>query len=69
MRFSTSKQSHINDHLKAHLGYKSCLRPLGTEDLRVRRDSNLHRIGKIDMLEDYSEHVDRETNDCYTRLL
>ncbi len=33
MRFSTSKQLHIFDHLKAHLGYKSCPRTLGTEDL------------------------------------
>ncbi len=33
MRFSTSKQLHINDHLKAHFGYKSCPRTLGTEDL------------------------------------
>ncbi len=33
MRFSTSKQLHINDHLKAHLEYKSCTRTLGTEDL------------------------------------
>ncbi len=33
MRFSTSNQLHINDHLKAHLGYKSCPRTLGTEDL------------------------------------
>ncbi len=33
MRFSTSKQLHSNDHLKAHLGYKSCPRTLGTEDL------------------------------------
>ncbi len=32
MRFSTSKQLHINDHLKAYLGYKSCPRTLGTED-------------------------------------
>ncbi len=32
MRFSTSNQLHINDHLKAHLGYKSCPRTLGTED-------------------------------------
>ncbi len=34
MRFSTSK--HINDHLNllnAQLGYKSCPRTLGTEDL------------------------------------
>ncbi len=33
MRFSTTKQLYINDHLKAHLGYKSCPRTLGTEDL------------------------------------
>ncbi len=33
MRFSTKKQLHINDHLKAQLGYKSCPRTLGTEDL------------------------------------
>ncbi len=33
MRFSTSKQLHINDHLKAHLGYKSCPKTLGTEEL------------------------------------
>ncbi len=33
MRFSTSKQLHIKYHLKAHLGYKSCPRTLGTEDL------------------------------------
>ncbi len=33
MRFWTSKQLHINDHLKAHLGYKSCPRNLRTEDL------------------------------------
>ncbi len=33
MRFSRSKQLHINDHLSAHLGYKSCPRTLGTEDL------------------------------------
>ncbi len=33
MTFSTSKQLHINDHLKAHLGYKSCARTLGTEHL------------------------------------
>ncbi len=33
MRFSTSKQLHINDHLKAHLGYKYCPMTLGTEDL------------------------------------
>ncbi len=33
MRFSTSEQLHINGHLKAHLGYKSCPRTLGTEDL------------------------------------
>ncbi len=33
MRFSTNKQLHINDHLKAHLGYKPCPRPSGTEDL------------------------------------
>ncbi len=33
MKFSTSKQLHMNDHLKAHLGYKSCPRTLGTEDL------------------------------------
>ncbi len=33
VRFSTSKQLHINDHLKAHLAYKSCPRTLGTEDL------------------------------------
>ncbi len=33
IRFSTSKQLHINDHLKANLGYKSCPRTLGTEDL------------------------------------
>ncbi len=32
MRFSTSKQLHINDQLKAHLGYKSCPKTLGTED-------------------------------------
>ncbi len=32
MSFSTIKQLHINDHLKAHLGYKSCPRTLGTED-------------------------------------
>ncbi len=24
MRFSISNQLHINNHLKAHLGYKSC---------------------------------------------
>ncbi len=33
MRFSTSNQLHINEHLKAHLGHKSCPRTLGTEDL------------------------------------
>ncbi len=33
MRFSTCKQLDINDHLKAHLWYKSCPRTLGTEDL------------------------------------
>ncbi len=33
MKFSTSKQLHINDHLKANLGYKSCPSTLGTEDL------------------------------------
>ncbi len=33
MRFSTSMQLHINHHLKAHLGYKSCPSTLGTEDL------------------------------------
>ncbi len=33
MRFSTSKQLHIKDHLKAHLGYKSCPKNLSTEDL------------------------------------
>ncbi len=33
MRFSTSKYLHINDHLKAHSGYKSCPRTLGTDDL------------------------------------
>ncbi len=33
MRFSTSKHLHINDHLKPRLGYKSCPRTLGTEDL------------------------------------
>ncbi len=33
MRFLTSKQLHTNDHLKAHLGYKSCPRTLGTEEL------------------------------------
>ena len=33
MRFSTIKLLHINDHLKAHLGYKSCPRTLGAEDL------------------------------------
>ncbi len=33
MRFSISKQLLINNHLKAHLGYKSCPRTLGTEDL------------------------------------
>ena len=33
MRFSTSNQLNINDHLKAHLGYKSCPRTLATEDL------------------------------------
>ncbi len=35
MRFTTSKQLRINDHLKAHLGYMniSCSRTLGTEDL------------------------------------
>ncbi len=33
MRLSGSKQLHINDHLKAHLGYKSCQRILGTEGL------------------------------------
>ncbi len=27
------QQLHINDHLKAHLGYKSCPRTFGTEDL------------------------------------
>ncbi len=32
MRFSTSKRLHINDHLKVHLGYKSCPRTIGTED-------------------------------------
>ncbi len=30
---STSKQLHIKDHPKAHLGYKSCPKTLGTEDL------------------------------------
>ncbi len=33
MRFSTSMQLQINNHLKAHLGHKSCPRTLGTEDL------------------------------------
>ncbi len=33
MRFSTSNQLHINNHLKAHLGYESCPTTLGTEDL------------------------------------
>ncbi len=33
MRFSTSKQLYINDHLEAHLGHKSFPRTLGTEDL------------------------------------
>ncbi len=33
MRFSTSQQLHINDHLKAHVGYKSCPMTLGTENL------------------------------------
>ncbi len=33
MRFSTIKQLYINDHLKAHLEYKSCQMTLGTEDL------------------------------------
>ncbi len=33
MRFSTSNQLHINDHLKAHLGYKSCSKTLDTEGL------------------------------------
>ena len=33
MKFSTSNQLHINDHLKAHMGYKSCSRTLGREDL------------------------------------
>ena len=33
MRFSTLNQLHINDHLKAHLGYKSCPRTLDTENL------------------------------------
>ena len=33
MRFSTSNHLDINDHLKAHLGYKSYPRTLGTEDL------------------------------------
>ena len=33
MRFSTSKQLHINDHFKAHSVYKSCPRTFGTEDL------------------------------------
>ncbi len=40
MRFSTSNQLHINDHLKAHLLYKSCPRTLGTEDLVYGGDSN-----------------------------
>ncbi len=33
MRFSTSTPLHIKDHLKAYLGYKSCPRTLGREDL------------------------------------
>ena len=33
MRVLTSKQLHINDHLKAHLGYKSCPRILGTGEI------------------------------------
>ncbi len=33
MRFSTSKQLHISDHLNAHLGTNLCPRTLGTEDL------------------------------------
>ena len=32
MSFSKSKQLHINDHFKAHLGYKSCPRTLGTQN-------------------------------------
>ena len=32
MRFSTSKKLHINDHIKANLGYKSYPRTLGTEE-------------------------------------
>ncbi len=44
MRFSASKQLHINDHLKAHLGYKFCPRTLGTEDLVYGgTDGNQHQ--------------------------
>ncbi len=33
MRLSTSKQLHINNHLKAHLEYKFCPMTLGIEDV------------------------------------
>ncbi len=40
MRFPASKQLHINDHLNAHLGYKSCPRSFRHRRPSVWRDSN-----------------------------